>query len=244
MKATPKLSLLYLLACFSFLLAACSGVKQTSGGGGGGGSATHTISATVSGLSGTGLILQDNGADNLTVSANGAVTFATAVANNGAYAVTVKIQPSTPSQTCVVVGGSGAAAANVMVQVNCSTGTFTVGGQVTGLTGSGLVLQNNGGDNLTVIQTGTFTFGTPVATGSLYSARFSNSPRILLKSALLPAEAAQSRRVLATSWSLARSERSQSVAPSPDWLARGSSCRITVATTSPSLRTAHLSLQA
>jgi hypothetical protein len=111
MKAAPKLSLLYLLACFSFLLAACSGVKQTPGGGG---SATHTISATVSGLSGTGLVLQDNGADDMTISANGTVTFATAVANNGAYAVTVKTQPSTPSQTCVIVGGSGAVAANVI----------------------------------------------------------------------------------------------------------------------------------
>jgi len=178
MKAAPKLSLLYyLLACFSFLLAACSGVKQTSGGGGGGGSATHTISATVSGLSGTGLVLQDNGADNLTVSANGTVTFAKAVANNGAYAVTVMTQPSTPSQTCVIVGGSGTATANVMVQVNCSTGTFTVGGQVTGLTGSGLVLQNNGGDNLTVNQTGTFTFGTPVATGSPYSVTVLQQPK-------------------------------------------------------------------
>ncbi len=243
MKAAPKLSLLYLLACFSFLLAACSGVKQTSAGGGGGGSATHTISATVSGLSGTGLVLQDNGADNLTVSANGTVSFATAVANNGAYAVIVKAQPSTPSQTCVVVGGSGTAAANVMVQVNCSTGTFTVGGQVTGLTGSGLVLQNNGGDNLTVNQTGTFTFGTPVVTGSPYSVTVLR-PRILVKFALLPAEAAQSRRVLATSWSLAPSERSQSVAPSPDWRAPGSCYRITVATTSPFPQMAHSSLQA
>src|SRR3989442_14066313 len=100
MKAAPKLSLLYLLACFSFLLAACSGVKQTSGGGGGGGSATHTISATVSGLSGTGLVLQDNGADNLTVSANGTVTFATAGGNNRGYAGTCQHSPSDASETC------------------------------------------------------------------------------------------------------------------------------------------------
>ena len=114
-----------------------------------------------------GLVLQDNGADDMTISANGTVTFATAVANNGAFVVTVKTQPSTPSQTCVITGGSGAATANVMVQVNCSTGTFTVGGQVTGLTGTGLVLQNNGGDNLTVNQTGTFTTPLPpMATAS------------------------------------------------------------------------------
>jgi len=65
----------------------------------------------------------------------------------------------------------------VVVQVNCSTGTFTVCGQVTGLTGSGLVLQDNGGDNLTINQTGTFTFGTPVATGNPYSVTVLQQPK-------------------------------------------------------------------
>lgn len=176
MKSLLKHCSLCLITGLAILLAACSGVKQTGGGGGGGGS-THTISVTVSGLSGSGLILQDNGAGDLAISANGTVAFATAVANNGAYAVTVKTQPTTPSQTCVVAGGSGLATANVIVLVNCSTGTFTVGGQVTGLTGTGLVLQNNGGDNLTINLTGSFTFATPVATGSPYNVTVLQQPK-------------------------------------------------------------------
>jgi hypothetical protein len=169
MKSMLKVWLVCAFVCFSFLLAACSGVKQSSGGGGGGGgSATHTISVNVTGLSGSGLVVQ-NGADTLAISANGTVAFATQVANNAAYAVTVKTQPTTPAQTCIVTTGSGIALTNVMVQVNCASGAVTLGGQVTGLTGTGLVLQNNGGDNLTINSIGTFTFGTPVAMNSNYS---------------------------------------------------------------------------
>ncbi len=40
---------------------------------------------------------------------------------------------------------------------------FTVSGTVTGLTGSGLILQNNGGDNVSVSVGGaSFTFATPI----------------------------------------------------------------------------------
>ena len=60
-------------------------------------SATYTVGGTVSGLSGT-VVLQDNGGDNLSVSANGSFTFATALAGGAAYSVTVKTNPS--GQTC------------------------------------------------------------------------------------------------------------------------------------------------
>jgi len=40
----------------------------------------YTIGGTVSGLLGTGLVLQDNGGNNLSVSANGSFTFTTAIA--------------------------------------------------------------------------------------------------------------------------------------------------------------------
>ncbi len=37
------------------------------------------------------------------------------------------------------------------ITVTCTTtGAFTIGGGITGLSASGLVLQNNGGDNLSV----------------------------------------------------------------------------------------------
>ena len=79
---------------------------------------TYTISGTVQGLSGTGLVLQNNAGNNLPVSANAAFTFTTPV--SGAYNVTVLTQPSNPAQSCAVSNGSGTASANVAsVQVAC-----------------------------------------------------------------------------------------------------------------------------
>ena len=55
--------------------------------------ASYTIRGKVSGLSGT-VVLNDNGGDNLTVTANGSFAFPTQLASGAAYAVTVKTQPS------------------------------------------------------------------------------------------------------------------------------------------------------
>ena len=46
--------------------------------------------------------------------------------------------------------------------------TYTVGGTVVGLPGT-LVLQNNGGDDLTRTNSGTFTFATALANASAYA---------------------------------------------------------------------------
>ncbi|MGB5080336.1 MAG: hypothetical protein WBO23_06300 [Burkholderiales bacterium] len=131
---------------------------------------TVTIGGTVSGLAGAGFVLQNNGGDDLGISADGPFTFPSAVAGGATYSVTVLTQPSTPSQTCTVTGGDGTAGANVTsVAVNCITDTHTVGGTVSGLAGTGLVLQNNGGDNLSVPAEGAFTFATPVVSGGTYN---------------------------------------------------------------------------
>jgi hypothetical protein len=139
---------------------------------------TYTIGGTISGLTGTGLVLQDNGGDNLTVTANGPFTFATQVASGGNYAVTVLTQPTGPAQTCVVTSGSATATANVTsVQVACVNAvTYTIGGTTSGLTGTGLVLQDNGGDNLAVTANGAFTFLTPIASGAKYNVTVLTQP--------------------------------------------------------------------
>jgi DNA-binding beta-propeller fold protein YncE len=65
-----------------------------------------TVGGTVSGLNaGNSLVLQDNGGDTLTVSANGSFTFPTALANGATYAVTILTQPT--GQTCTVTNGNG-----------------------------------------------------------------------------------------------------------------------------------------
>ena len=133
---------------------------------------TYTIGGTISGLTGSGLVLQDNGGNNLSVPAGAtAFTFSQSIASGGAYNVTVLTQPSGPTQTCVVTNGSGTATSNVTnVQVACTTNTYTIGGSISGYTGSGLVLQDNGGNNLTVTSGATaFTFSTPIASGNGYA---------------------------------------------------------------------------
>ncbi len=139
---------------------------------------TYTIGGTVSGLAGSGLVLQDNGGNNLAVAANGSFTFSTPIATGGAYAVTVLTQPTGPAQTCVVASGSGTvASANVTtVAVSCTTPTYTIGGTVSGLAGTGLVLQDNGGNNLAVAANGSFTFSTPIATGAAYAVTVLSQP--------------------------------------------------------------------
>ena len=70
----------------------------------GGDVATYTVGGTVSGLSGT-VVLQDNGGDDLSVSASGAFTFGTGLTAGSGYNVTVKTNPA--GQTCSVANGSG-----------------------------------------------------------------------------------------------------------------------------------------
>ncbi len=152
-----------------------TGVTVTCGAGNG----TFTIGGTVSGLTGTGLVLQDNLRDNLTITGNGSFTFATAIAAGSGYNVTVLTQPSNPPQQCVVANGSGlVGSANVTtVVVTCANvPTYTIGGTILGLTGTGLVLQDNGGDNLSPTGNGNFTFATPVASGATYKVTVLTEP--------------------------------------------------------------------
>jgi len=141
--------------------------------------ATYSIGGTVSGLAGTGLVLQDNGGNNLPVAADGNFTFTTKLTAGAAYDVSVLTQPSSPAQTCTATGATGTANANVTtVQVSCANNvvTYTIGGSVSGLSGTGLVLQNNGGDNLTVVSNGAFTFATPIASGAAYAVSVLTQP--------------------------------------------------------------------
>ena len=113
----------------SAVVIACLALSACGGGGGGSNpgppnppATTYTVGGTVAGLTGSGLTLALNGGGNLTISGNGAFTFAGGLASGASYTVTVITQPSTPRQVCTVSGGTGAvAAANVTsVSVTCA----------------------------------------------------------------------------------------------------------------------------
>ncbi|MFI4889304.1 MAG: beta-propeller fold lactonase family protein [Steroidobacterales bacterium] len=83
---------------------------------------TYTISVSVTGLAGSGLVLQNNGTDNLSVTASGTATFSTRAAVNATFSVTVLTQPTSPAQVCSVFYGLGyVAGGNVVVPVSCGT---------------------------------------------------------------------------------------------------------------------------
>src|ERR1700691_2152102 len=129
-----------------------------------------TLGGTISGLGAkTGLVLK-NGADSRSVPAN-ATSFVmpTPVSFDSSYSVTVESAPS--GLTCTVSRGTGTMpASNVSnVLVTCADQAYTVGGSVTGLTTSGLVLAN-GTDTVTVAQNASsFTMPTAVASMSPYA---------------------------------------------------------------------------
>ena len=93
-----------------------------------------TVGGTVSGLGGgQSVVLQNNGGDDLTVSANGAFTFPMWVTLNDAYSVTVSGQPA--GQACSVTNGSGVADSAAVVvtpygvrniSVTCATAVPTM----------------------------------------------------------------------------------------------------------------------
>jgi len=127
------------VTCLALLMVGC--------GGGGGVStpppATYTVGGTVTGLSGSGLVLSSGFGGDLAVSASGSFTFGTRLPVGSTFNVGVKNQPtSSPAQHCQVANGTGTiAAANVTnVDVTCTSG-YSIHGTVSGLQGSGLLLQ-------------------------------------------------------------------------------------------------------
>lgn len=99
----------------ALLLSGCG----SGGSGGGGGPGRYTIGGTVSGLSGT-VFLQDDDADTVAISRNGGFTFSSALATGASYRVTVAAQPA--AQACYVANGQGTvASANIAaVEVKCA----------------------------------------------------------------------------------------------------------------------------
>ena len=125
---------------------------------------SFTVGGTVSGLKGSGLVIQNKADDDLDIDEDGAFTFQTPIEDQTSYEVTVLSQPSGPSQTCAVTGGTGTLDGDHVtnVEITCQTDYFTIGGTVSGLEGSGLVLQNNGTDDLAIDEDGVFTLDTPL----------------------------------------------------------------------------------
>jgi hypothetical protein len=82
---------------FLSFLAACGDDNKESG--------YYSIGGTITGLDGSGLVLQNNSGDDLVLDADGGYSFATKLEDGTAYEVTIAGQPD--GQTCSVINGSG-----------------------------------------------------------------------------------------------------------------------------------------
>ena len=146
-------------------------------------SPTYSIGGTVTGLSGV-LVIQNNSADYTVIEQTGAddisFTFQDRVSSGSTYSVSVKLQPNT--QTCTVSDASGTTSQNISnITITCTGASYNVSGTVSGLTGS-VVLQNNGTDNLTVIN-GSFSFTNKINKGSAYNVTVKTQPSPFICSA-------------------------------------------------------------
>ncbi len=129
-----------------------------------------TIGGTVSGLEGVNLTLENNGGDRLRVETDGPFVFPTPVADGANYSVTVARQPTSPAQDCVVSRGAGSVDGGDVtdVAIDCGRRLYSIGGTVTGLSGTGLRLRNNAVDEIEISSDGTFVFPTRLPDHSVY----------------------------------------------------------------------------
>jgi 6-phosphogluconolactonase len=102
---------------FVLLLA---GALSSCGGGGESESIDATISVTVKGLQGSGLILRNNLGDDLSIPNDGTFSFSKTVSTGSPYSVTIKAPPANPSQVCGLVNETSYASGIVELDPNIS----------------------------------------------------------------------------------------------------------------------------
>src|SRR5262249_30670493 len=127
-----------------------------------------------------GLVLQNNGTDDLKVMPNGsaatAFIFPQHLARGSNFLVSVRYQPQ--GQMCIPSGESGTigAADVASVVVDCASGTFTIGGLVSGVEGPFTVSLNDGMP-LKLSANGNFAFPVAVSSGEMYDVKIVTQPQ-------------------------------------------------------------------
>jgi YVTN family beta-propeller protein len=139
---------------------------------------TYTVGGAISWPAGlSGLTLANNGTDATSPSAGAtSYTFAAAMASGSAYAVSVTANPT--GYVCTVANATGTIGSSNVINasVTCSAQGYNLGGTVSGLTASGLVLAN-GTQTVTVAAGATsFTFSQPIANGGGYAVSVQTQP--------------------------------------------------------------------
>lgn len=160
----------YMLLCspFFFFLTGAAGV-----GGGGGCSNLSSSQFTVT-PSGENVSIDPSDPQGVNEGSTSSFTLA---ANEG-FTLSNTVGGTCPAGTWVgTVYTTAAIVEDCTVIFSASENAFTLGGTVSGLSGT-LVLQNNSGDDLSLSADGSFTFSTSVAEGSTYHVTVQTQPTI------------------------------------------------------------------
>ncbi len=140
---------------------------------------SFNLDIDVSGLAATNSVSFMNGVDTLTVNTDGTNTIST-LANGAPYSVSITAQPNTPNQSCQITSGNASGnigGSDETITVVCTTISYTIGGNVSGLSGGNSVeLQNNLTDNITVNANGGFVFPTALLDETNYSVTVLTQP--------------------------------------------------------------------
>jgi hypothetical protein len=148
----------------------------------GGGDGDVYISGTAYGVTKTGLVLTNNGGDDLAVNTSGSFVFSKLAETDAGYNVEVKSVPSNveKKEDCVVTNGSGKAVFSVTtIVVACKIRSHALGGTIIGLAGAPNLVLVNGSDrkDITPAGTPTQTFAmTPVSEDTPYGISILRQP--------------------------------------------------------------------
>jgi RNase P/RNase MRP subunit p29 len=134
----------------------------------------YSLSGRVVGLTAPGLVLSD-GSESYRVPADATrFTMPTAIAGGSSYALSIQTQPS--GLTCTVSSGAGTMPADAVAVVTCASSAYTLGGSISGLRSSGLVL-TDGVDDLAVSSNAAqFSMPHALADGSDYAVTIKEEP--------------------------------------------------------------------
>lgn len=132
----------------------------------------YDVDIELTGLASGNNISFANGADTLTMTANGTQTISTLEDGSSFNVDITSSQPVSPNQTCSFTSprSGNLNGSDVTVSVECITNQYSVGGNLTGLeVDNSLVVQNNFTDNLMLLTNGDFSFSTPIDDLNQYS---------------------------------------------------------------------------
>lgn len=121
----------------------------------------YIVGGMASGLSNGNSVILSLDTEDLVVDDNDVFLFLNPLADESNYSVSILSQPTVPNQTCELVNPTGTIVGDDIdnIEVNCTTNQYTIGGFVTGLhSGNNLMIQNNGGDDITISSDGDFDF--------------------------------------------------------------------------------------